>query len=103
MSDLAGVTSPPAGPSPPSPRDYAVLIVGVSVSLALLILVGFSMYLVGGGHADQLGKVEGVGKGTGVLGVLSLVVYLGSKFIAPRRKMKAIKQSEMRSHRASDS
>src|SRR5258707_6260963 len=83
---MSGAAVTPTQPSPPSPRDYAVLIIGITVSLALLVLVGYSLYLVQTNQSNQLGKVEGVGKGTGILGILSLVVYLGAKVVAPEKK-----------------
>jgi len=44
------------------------------------------MYLVHTGHPSDLGRVEGIGKGTGILGALSLVVYLAAKIVTPEKQ-----------------
>src|ERR1700730_5336905 len=83
--------APPAPSTPPSLRDYAVLIISITVSLSLLALVGYSLILVHQGQSDALGKVEGVGKGTGILGVIGLLVYLAAKIVSPETKKGAKK------------
>lgn len=89
----ASINNAPAPPAPPSLRDYAVLIISVAVSLALLALVGYSLILVHGGHLEALGKVEGVGKGTGILGLIGLLVYLAAKIVSPEKKEGAKKSN----------
>jgi hypothetical protein len=58
-------------------RDYAVLISVTSACLCLLILVGGVVLgaLFGRISLDALGKIEGIGAGSGLLG-LALILYL---------------------------
>ncbi len=81
--NIAAREAAAASPSEWSPRDYVVFMVAMAVSLALLIGVGGTLYLVGTGKVDpeKLGTIKGLGKGTGLLGLVGLVAYLIPKVI----------------------
>ncbi len=88
--NIAAGVAAASSPSEWSPRDYVVFMVAMTVSLALLIGVGGTLYLVGTGKVDseQLGTVKGLGKGTGLLGLVGMVAYLIPKVIPSEKGSK---------------